>query len=272
MPKAFVETTILTDLLLKGNDEPGIRARAALGRFTTSELPVYAIKEFQIGPLKNFAWFHNKLAATGSFSLAVGALRAMAMTPRRYTVSSALEGLQGAVTRTMANVPLGELARKHGASANPDVVLCDEFRLSMKVNILKAWRTRRSVTTAVVQPLACFIEVDLKQERGQILVEGKPCETQECCLAPALRKKETELRALAATIRAQDQKPENTRRSKALRSLYRTPKRTMNPDMCRDLGDAYFALFAPTDSVVLSTNTKDLSPLVAALGKKVERP
>ena len=96
MARAFVETTVLVDALLKRRSDTGIKAIEALRRFETTELPVYAIKEFQSGPLKNFAWFHNKLATTKSFAAAVTALQKMAMTPRRYTVATALEGLREA--------------------------------------------------------------------------------------------------------------------------------------------------------------------------------
>jgi len=49
--RAFVDTTVLTDALLKVG-EPRDRAKAAIARFVESLLPVYAIKEFQAGPLE----------------------------------------------------------------------------------------------------------------------------------------------------------------------------------------------------------------------------
>ena len=57
-----------------------------------------------------------------------------------------------------------------------------------------------------------------------------------------------------------------------LSDLIRNPKRPMTQQMCRDLGDAFFALFAPDNAVILTTNRKDHEPLAHALGKKVESP
>jgi hypothetical protein len=64
--KAYVETTVLADALLK----PGARASAAkatIGRFSESLLPVYSIKEFKAGPLHHYVWFHGKLVQTKSW-------------------------------------------------------------------------------------------------------------------------------------------------------------------------------------------------------------
>jgi hypothetical protein len=46
----------------------------------------------------------------------------------------------------------------------------------------------------------------------------------------------------------------------------------MSEKTCRNLGDAFFALFAPQDAVVLTTNLKDHSVLAKALNKKAEAP
>jgi len=65
---------------------------------------------------------------------------------------------------------------------------------------------------------------------------------------------------------------ENERRARALRQLIRKPKAAVSEQTCRDLGDAFFAVFAPNDSVILTTNTKDHTPLAATLRKKTEAP
>ena len=67
MAKAFVDTTILADALLKKGDS-GVAARGALQRYDKTELPVYAIKELKAVPIRNMAWFHNKLVSTRSFT------------------------------------------------------------------------------------------------------------------------------------------------------------------------------------------------------------
>ncbi len=48
--KAFVDTTILTNRLIKFREEKK-EAKDALAKYEITELPVYAIKEFKAGPL-----------------------------------------------------------------------------------------------------------------------------------------------------------------------------------------------------------------------------
>ncbi len=98
MTTAYVDTTVLTDAVLK----PGVQARRAVGAiraFERSELPVYAIKEFKAGPLHNYVWLHNKLALTKSLAKSLEAISHMAATPRRNLLRTALEGLTVAARR-----------------------------------------------------------------------------------------------------------------------------------------------------------------------------
>jgi hypothetical protein len=271
MTNAFVDTTILADSLLK-NGERARAARAALRRFEKTELPVYAIKEFKAGPLKNFCWFHNKLALLGSYEKALDALHRMSLTPKRYTTATAIEALKGAAAR-MRSANLQSLVQKYGKAANIDNFLCDQYRLSLKTKILKAWRYRRQVTTDIAYPLSCYEEVELSEINRVLSVEPTSCKlATECCLGPELRKRTTDLEKLRNAILRQPKSNENDRRSKALRQLIRKPKAAVSAQTCRDLGDAYFALFCPNESVILTTNTKDHGPLATALNKNVVAP
>jgi hypothetical protein len=66
MNKAYVETTILTDVLIKpGSKNEGV-AKAAFSRYTETLLPVYSIKEWKKGPLDHYAYVHDKLVQTKS--------------------------------------------------------------------------------------------------------------------------------------------------------------------------------------------------------------
>src|SRR5271169_2051212 len=93
MSKAFVETTVLTDALLKSG-VPSRTAKRAIARFETSLLPLYAIKEFKAGPLRAFVWVHNKLVAGRSFSATLDVLQRLSRTPQRYLTSTAIEALR----------------------------------------------------------------------------------------------------------------------------------------------------------------------------------
>lgn len=271
MAKAFVDTTVLADALLK-KGELGVVARQALRRYETTELPVYAIKEFKAGVMKNMAWFHDKLVSTRSFSKAIDALHKMSLSPKRYTTASAIEALREAATVSGKATTL-EMVQIYGPTAKQDAVLCDRFRLAIRMNIVNAWKRRRTLVSEVSNPLPCYQEVGPYEERGLLILDPNRCAANaECQTACTLKTNAEALSRLKKVVDNQPPKPENQRRAQALRALIRTPKRTFSHDLCRALGDAVFAFLAPAESIILTTNIKDLAPLAEALGKRVERP
>lgn len=272
MSKAFIDSTVLTDALLK-TGQIKQNAEDALKRYEITELPVYAIKEFKAGPLSNFAWMHNKLATTQSYSKALDALHRMSRTPKRYTTSTAIEALRDASSDSIGKQTPEKLAEKYGKDAGMDKILCDEFRLAIRTKIAMAWKKRRKVTTKVVLPLPCYREGSPYEERGQLITKPTRClKTEDCYLAEELKKKPNELKILKQVIEKLPEKLENKKRAKILRKLYRTPKQPASDSDCKALGDAIYAIFAPQDSIILTTNIKDHKPLASALGKEVENP
>jgi hypothetical protein len=270
--KAFVETTVLADALLK----PGPRATAAksaiLG-FDESLLPVYAIKEFKAGPLHHYVWFHGKLVTTKSWAKTVTQLRKTAMSPFKYRwVSTAIEALEAAANKNR-NVRLDQLVEKYGAAASHDVVQCDRYRFALRSIIMRAWKKRRHLTTHVVHDLECYADEELTEERGLIeLGEIECCPEDECALAPELRREPEKLDAMRSAVDAEPSKMENVKRSQVLRDLSRKSNVKLDSKQCRYLGDAVFAFFCPLDATILTTNERDLVPLANALGKKVQTP
>lgn len=63
MTRAFIETTVLTNLLLK-KDGSETAAQAEIAKFSSAIVHQFAWKEFKRGPLKNFVWAFNKLVDT----------------------------------------------------------------------------------------------------------------------------------------------------------------------------------------------------------------
>lgn len=270
--KAFVDTTILTDVLLKPSSKGRI-AKEALAQFDETLLPVYAIKEFKAGPLYYFKWFHNKLATTRSFYDSLGALHAMALTPKKYLTATTIEALREAVAENLKGNTNQTLVDKYGARASSDETLCDMFRLSIKVLIMKGWKRRRTVTTSVVNPLTCYSEVSPYEQKGLIEIDPTKCKpTKECCLGVTLRKRTADLKKLVQAIKEAKQKPENDRRHRVLHEISRKPTHVVTEEYCRGLGDAYFALFCPTDAAILSTNISDHGSLAEALDKTALDP
>jgi hypothetical protein len=269
--KAFVDTTILTDVLL--NVGP-VRAAAltALGRYSHTEIPTYAIKELALGPLRNFVWFHNKLALH-SFADAMRALQGMSLTPKRYTTATALQAIVHSAEQMKRETP-STLAAKYGNKASLDEILKDRWRLHLRKIIYSAWKRRRKVTDNVSIPCACLNEEDLEEgPKSTIEIKHIQCITKpECSMAMALKAEPGQLKSLRDVILEQPPKAENVRRAKVLKELYRLPKQPLDKTSCRSLGDAVFAFFAPLDTAILTTNKQDHEPLAKVLGKSVHTP
>ena len=144
----------------------------------------------------------------------------------------------------------------------------------MRRKITTAWERRRGVATHISMPLACFIEGELRQlNGGNLSFERHSCpRNSKCGVLAILIKKSEEIGRLMEVVKAQPSKHENDRRYQALRHIYRTPNRAFSDSLCRGLGDAVFALTAPNDCVILTTNIKDHAPLAAAVGKVAVEP
>jgi hypothetical protein len=166
------------------------------------------------------------------------------------------------------------LATKYGAHASMNEIIRRRWRLALRKVLTLAWSRRRNVTDSVTHPCPCFQELPL-QPGPHETIEAKHINCQgdvECSMARELKSRPEDLIKLRDAVRAQPEKPENERRSKALKELYRLPKQPLDRDACRNLGDAVFAFLAPSDSVILTTNQKDHAPLAQALGKTTQGP
>src|SRR2546426_7742532 len=96
MTDAYVETTVLTDILLKPTTPKQLRAKAALARYQNTLLPVYSIKEWKAGPLSNYAYLHDKLVVTQSLRDTLQAVSVLAR--GSYRQATSMEALTAAAT------------------------------------------------------------------------------------------------------------------------------------------------------------------------------
>jgi hypothetical protein len=127
--RAFVDTTVLTDVLLNVG-EPRDSARAALARFAETLLPVYAIKEFEAGPLANYCWIHNVLVNEQSMSRALRRVHAVSRTLQRYLTSTAIEAMAVATHAALGDMDPATALAKYGVTSI-DGLAATELRLNL---------------------------------------------------------------------------------------------------------------------------------------------
>jgi predicted nucleic acid-binding protein len=259
----YLDTTILIEALFKTSRRRR-KARAAVQDFEKSLLPVYAIKEMSAGALSYAVWLYNKLSETHSMQRTHDAIVSNIRTPNRVTTS--LELFQAA-SEAFSGADLAD-AR---TPSQMDRMLAEMNALSLRRIILNGWRSRRKVTTDVVQELDCFPENPpyIDEELRIMTVGTSSCPSnKDCRYASELRKRPDDLNMLLQVLKGSTRR-EDIRRRKALNVLRRTPKKNFENDNCRGLGDAYFALNCPKNATILTSNPRDHMPLAEALGKSV---
>jgi hypothetical protein len=266
MSDAYIETTVLTDILLKRGSPKYQRATTALKRYENTLLPVYSIKEWKAGPLDTFAYLHDKLVITKSYSLTLNAISAFG--GMNYLKSTAMEALAAAATVLKA------APQRYAGLGGRDDEMADSFRLALASLIIKSWRKRRKIATRVVDELPCYVEAAPRVgQDGRFVLAPKECDgDQECSLAPQLKSQTKLLEALRDAIPQNSGRREDQKRRQALRQLIKHPNQIVNRETCRDLGDAIFAFFCPKTAVVLTTNLRDHQPLANSVGKNAESP
>jgi hypothetical protein len=265
MSDAYIETTVLTDLLLKPESPKYKRAKAALQRYENTLLPVYSIKEWKAGPLSTFAYLHDKFLITKSFSQTVNAISALS--GMSYSKSTQLEALAA------ATVALKHHPQTFAGLGSGDDVMADSCRLALASLIMKSWKKRRKISTRVVDDLPCYVEAAPCVGKGGFLdLTPKECNgDQECCLAEQLKSQPAILEALRNAI-PENSRREDQKRRHALRQLIKHPNVILDRETCRHLGDAIFAFFCPKTAVILTTNIRDHEPLAQSIGKSAEKP
>jgi hypothetical protein len=270
MSKAYVETTILTNVLLKPNSRKQTAAISALNRYDETLLPVYSIKEWKAGPLDHYAYVHDKLVQTRSLAYTFAAINSLNPITEARAKSTAPEAFEAA-----ARLDSAQPSSNH-VHAGHDEEMADRYRLALASLIVRSWRKRRKLTTKTIQDLECYTEAEPKIGKDGFfdLTPNECSRERHCCLWDELRLKKNHdlLIKLRDSIPENSQRYEDRNRRKALKHLINTPKIPLNREECRWLGDAVFAFFCPQDAIILTTNLRDHRPLARAIAKSAERP
>ena len=165
---------------------------------------------------------------------------------------------------------LSSLNAKYDGDTTRGELECYELRINLESALKRAWARRRLVTSAVFQDLSCFDEEKPIMMSGVFEQQRLGCSPPyECVLASDLRRDVTSCDLLKDASKNQGHR-EGQRRANALRKVAHTQNVNFLDQDCRNLGDAYFAVFCPKDSVILTTNVRDHQVLATALGKRVE--
>ena len=265
--KTIVDTTVFTDVLLK-TDAQRSRGVAALENSSETLLPVYAIKEFKRGPLHYYVWYHNKIVEASSWQEATSVIRNN-IGMRKNLPATALQALGDFLGSIGKELP-ADIGLRHPGMTLESAQLA-ELQNWLKQRITRAWRKRRKLTTAVISPLSCYVEKDIKTApSGQLDDDPLKCDVMDCCLRERYRHRLTEVQRLESACTGTKQ--EVVRRRQALGRLRSHPTKPYEEKHCRALGDAIFALDCPPGGEILTTNVVDHAPLAAALNVTVRRP
>lgn len=264
----FVETTVLTDFLLK-KDSSRDQARDALGRFGRRLVPEYAHKELKLGPLQAYFWICEKFQETGTFQGGIEALYRLSRTLQRNKLSTAIKAIADATAFAM-RVGLSQEGKELDEAGDRRLAIL--YRVELQRTIINAWNGRHSVGE-LYDKLRCYANADISLVGDRVDLRPNNCATETSCGAQGcITKNVQDLKTVRKAVVAGEKKRENDRRSAILKRLSNRPNDPITKQECRWIGDAYFAVAAPKETVILTTNFKDIEPMATALGKKVSRP
>jgi hypothetical protein len=152
-----------------------------------------------------------------------------------------------------------------------DEEYAEDLRSHLKRVIFSSWVELQSLAQ-LTHPLQCYESESPHELDDGIMIAIGPssCAGAGCTLATDLRKFPNDLALIEATIRRQPAKLENQRRIEAVMMLQQTG--VFDDKSCRALGDVVFAMLAPSEFVIITTNIKDQLPLAEALGKRALFP
>jgi hypothetical protein len=266
--KAFLDTTVLTDALFKTGNQ-GRVACDAIAKYRTVLVSRYALKEFKAGPIRAYAWFHNKVTGAATFGEAVRAIQSV----RRHKnlASTAIEALaefHSSIGKIRSTSLLDQYPRD-----THDEIMKKEAKAYLRTKVLMAWRAVRREPYQATHPLSCFAEVGPSlNDDGTLEYKPLMCTLGECCLPRQFAEQKTATLALRDVCAQLEGKPEMRKRRKVLDRIIRSPTTSINESECRALGDAVFALQCPVEAAILTTNISDHEPLAKAVGKSIVRP
>lgn len=269
MPGAFLDTTIVVHAA--EDAEPAkAEAIASIAAHPPAKVPYYAYRELLAGRIRILCEAHNKLHASGNAAEALlGLLRTSPAEGRKR--EARIQALSESLKEVFNSNPFG--------SRNDEK---REMLQALMLRVGRLWKRSRSLKNVeAVQFLACFNDGKVScGTAGELRGPGDSfnCRKQERCAAAAYLYDDTS--SLVAMIDALHpskltpaaaKKNENSQRRKALKELHVRGPKTFSKNLCRALGDAYFAGMCPADSVVLTTNTLDFQPLCKAIGKALAK-
>jgi hypothetical protein len=272
MINGFIETTVLTNLLLK-LDGTENAARDLINKFDKIFVPQFSWKEFKRGPLSYYVWFHNKIASTDSFEQTLSALQRMSMSPRKYLTATAIQAIHTGFVSLFSSVTIGDFNKRYDANVSIATIMTKMYRLEMKRIIFNSWSIRNSFSGGMYHELSCYPDSELKENSNIIDQDPRDCPRGiKCCLLKDLIVRLKDVESVRNSIPSSSGKKELIDRRDLLRSLYVRPSSVIGPKECRKIGDAYFVIFCPQDFTIITTNIGDIKPMADALGIDIVKP
>jgi hypothetical protein len=267
-PTAFLDTTVVTDLVLKTGAAREAARIAVANRDVL--VPQYALKELKLGPLQHYRWLYDKLRQERSLSRALDALHRLSRTRQRGKASTAMEALT-LIASFFGQFTWSEVTPSDSGET-VDVVMAELVRLEIKKRVLRAWKKRSTIGNRFDE-LACYPETEIVASEDRLELKPNQCDkTKSCAVQRLITMNLDQLDKVIEALAALPDKAENLNRRRVLKEIRKRPSSQITPEQCRAIGDAYFALRCPSTAELTTTNVKDIEPLATAIGKKTRRP
>jgi hypothetical protein len=268
---ALVETTILTDFLLK-RDGSQLAAKHLMDKYSEVLIPHFSWKEMKRGPLAAFVWFHNKLSQTGDFSVTLIALQKISRTPKKYFTATSIQAIHSAFVNLFGQSNL--VKGGHGLSGEElNKLISRSLRVETRRIVESAWRKRDELGGGIHHRLICYPDAELRFSKELLDIDPRDCKKGvKCCLHAEILLNDSRVDTIRNAIDRNDNRKELVDRRQTLRAATKHRSSPLNKDDCRKIGDAYFVIFCPPGYDIITTNSRDIEPMARSVGIDVVNP
>jgi hypothetical protein len=265
---SFLDTTIIVNI----SDSNSISKQTSekfISQNQPSETPYYSLRELLAGPIQNLCNVHNSILASDNIGEAL-----LSISRGNYASGRKLGSRLG-----IGHEVLDKFFRD--APDSPRGHMKNEALEWLLIRANMMWRkAMKPKNVDIVQSLGCFNSGKLSLGAANELRgpnNSFNCHSKSRCSAAGYIHED--LSSLSKMIDAlhPDQidakladKQETKSRRKALKELRQHGPDKFNKNMCRALGDAYFAAMCPAGKSVVTTNIVDFEPLCSALNKDLK--
>ncbi len=264
--KIFIETTIMTDYLLKDKN----KVNNVLYNYNRKITSNYVRMEFKKTPLNYLIYLHNKAVSCKNITEVHEAINKLSSNYHKYRLLSTLENVTNFYKNVFEKRPSEIIIECGNMTLNE--YLREKAISHFSLLIRKCWRKFDETVDEIINPMECFVDIQPPYKKGRIYRDDtRTCKKSQnkCNIRGFINENRGTFNNILNKLQemgAVDQ--ETKKRRKSLKRILRTENKQVTIEDCRACSDAIIAVEAPEGAAIFNNNKKHYDPICDAIGKK----